>query len=62
MSRVSRSVRSAIAMAALAVVPVLGAGTALAVEPAGHVYVQTNSAAGNAVVSFARAADGSPHP
>ena len=26
--------------------------------PAGHVYVQTNSAAGNAVVSFARAANG----
>jgi hypothetical protein len=29
------------------------------VAPAGHVYAQTNAAAGNAVVSFARAADGS---
>jgi hypothetical protein len=43
----------------LAVVPLWNTGPALAVAPAGHVYVQTNAAAGNAVVSFARAADGS---
>jgi 6-phosphogluconolactonase (cycloisomerase 2 family) len=58
MFRVSKFVRSAAAGLALAVVPLLGAGTALAAAPAGHVYVQTNSASGNAVVSFARAANG----
>jgi 6-phosphogluconolactonase (cycloisomerase 2 family) len=59
MSRVSRFVRSAVVGLSLAVVPLSTAGPALAAAPAGHVYVQTNSAAGNAVVSFARAADGS---
>jgi 6-phosphogluconolactonase (cycloisomerase 2 family) len=58
MSRVSKFVRSAVAGLVIAAVPLLGAGTALAVVPAGHVYVQTNSAAGNAVVSFSRAANG----
>jgi 6-phosphogluconolactonase len=59
MSRVSKFVRSAVVALSLAVVPLSNAGPALAVAPAGHVYVQTNAAAGNAVVSFARAADGS---
>jgi 6-phosphogluconolactonase len=58
MSRVSKFVRSAVVGMAFAIVPLSNAGTALAVAPAGHVYVQTNSAAGNAVVSFARAANG----
>jgi 6-phosphogluconolactonase (cycloisomerase 2 family) len=58
MSRVSKLVRSAIVAMSLAVVPLSNAGPALAVAPAGHVYVQTNSASGNAVVSFARAANG----
>jgi 6-phosphogluconolactonase (cycloisomerase 2 family) len=58
MSRVSKFVRSAVVGLTLAVVPLSSAGTALAVAPAGHVYVQTNAAAGNAVVSFARDANG----
>jgi 6-phosphogluconolactonase len=40
--------------AALAVITPASATPA----PAGHVYVQTNDASGNAIVSFARAADG----
>ena len=59
MSRVSKFVRTAIVGLSLAIVPLANAGPALAVAPAGHVYVQTNAAAGNAVVSFARAANGS---
>jgi 6-phosphogluconolactonase len=59
MPRVSKFVRLAVIGLSLAVVPLTNAGPALAAAPAGHVYVQTNSAAGNAVVSFARAADGS---
>jgi 6-phosphogluconolactonase (cycloisomerase 2 family) len=39
-------------------VPVAAAQPAAAQEPAGHVYVQTNAAAGNAVVAFDRDADG----
>ncbi len=58
MSRVSKFVRSAVVGLSLAVIPLSNAGPALAVAPVGHVYVQTNSAAGNAVVSFARAANG----
>jgi 6-phosphogluconolactonase len=59
MSSVSKFVRLAIVGSTLALVPLSNASPALAAAPAGHVYVQTNSAAGNAVVSFARAADGS---
>ena len=59
MSRVSKFVRSAIVGLSPAIVPLSNAGPALAVALAGHVYVQTNAAAGNAVVSFARAANGS---
>lgn len=59
MSRVSKFVRLAVVGSLLAVVPLSNAGPAFAAAPAGHVYTQTNSAAGNAVVSFARAADGS---
>jgi 6-phosphogluconolactonase len=59
MSGVSKFVRSAVVALSLAVVPLSNAGPALAVAPVGHVYVQTNAAAGNAVVSFARAANGS---
>jgi 6-phosphogluconolactonase (cycloisomerase 2 family) len=59
MSRVSKFVRRAVVGLSLAVVPLSNAGPSLAVAPVGHVYVQTNSAAGNEVVSFARAADGS---
>jgi 6-phosphogluconolactonase (cycloisomerase 2 family) len=59
MSRVSKFVRSAVVGLSLAAIPLSNAGPALALVPGGHVYVQTNSAAGNAVVSFARAANGS---
>jgi 6-phosphogluconolactonase len=59
MSHVSKFVRLAVVGSLLAVVPLSNEGSALAAAPAGHVYVQTNSAAGNAVISFARAADGS---
>jgi 6-phosphogluconolactonase len=58
MSRVSKFARLAIVGLSLAAVQLSNAGPALAVVPAGHVYVQTNSATGNAVVSFARAANG----
>ena len=58
MSRVSKFVRSAVVALFVAVVPLSNAGPAFATAPAGHVYVQTNAAAGNAVVSFARASNG----
>jgi 6-phosphogluconolactonase len=59
MPRVSKFGRLAVIGLSLAVVPLSNAGPAFAAAPAGHVYVQTNPASGNAVVSFARAADGS---
>ncbi len=43
----------------LVVVPLAAATSAAADEAVGTVYVQTNSAAGNAVVAFERGADGS---
>ncbi|MGH2671352.1 MAG: lactonase family protein, partial [Actinomycetota bacterium] len=55
MSRFSKFARLAVIGLSLSIVPLSNAGPALAVAPAGHVYVQTNSAAGNAVVAFARA-------
>ncbi len=58
MSRVSKFVRSTVVALFVAVVPLSNAGPAVASAPAGHVYVQTNAAGGNAVVSFARAANG----
>jgi 6-phosphogluconolactonase len=59
MSRISRWARSAALSLIVAIVPIAAAQPAAASEPAGHVYVQTNAAAGNAVVSFDRGADGS---
>lgn len=50
--------RTAGLVAALSIVSVGGAIPAAADAPAGHVYVQTNDAAGNAVVVFERGADG----
>jgi 6-phosphogluconolactonase len=58
MTRLSKFVRLAVVGLSLAVVPLSNAGPAIAVTPAGHVYVQTNAASGNSVVSFARDADG----
>ena len=59
MSRIIRWVRSAALSLIVAVVPIAVSQPASASEPAGHVYVQTNAAAGNAVVSFDRGANGS---
>lgn len=50
--------RAAGLAAALSTVALGGAIPAAADAPAGHVYVQTNDAAGNAVVAFERSADG----
>jgi 6-phosphogluconolactonase (cycloisomerase 2 family) len=58
MGRVSKLVRIIGVSLTLAVVPLANAGRALAAAPAGHVYVQTNAAAGNAVVAYARDAAG----
>ena len=59
MSRISRWARSVALGAIVAAVPVAAAQPAAASEPVGHVFVQTNDAAGNAVVAFDRGADGS---
>lgn len=59
MHRIIGWARSAALSLIVAVVPVAVAQPAAADEPVGHVYVQTNAAAGNAVVSFDRDADGS---
>ena len=59
MPRITRWARSAALSLIVAVVPIAAAQPASASEPAGHVYVQTNAAAGNAVVSFDRGANGS---
>jgi len=58
MPRITRWARSAALSLIVAIVPIAAAQPAAADEPAGHVYVQTNAAAGNAVVSFDRDADG----
>jgi 6-phosphogluconolactonase len=58
MHRISRWARSAALSLIVAVVPVAAAQPAAADEPVGHVYVQTNAAAGNAVIAFDRNADG----
>jgi Sigma-70, region 4/Lactonase, 7-bladed beta-propeller len=59
MLRISLWARSAALCLVVAVVPVAAAQPAGAEEPVGHVYVQTNAAAGNAVIGFDRSADGS---
>jgi 6-phosphogluconolactonase len=59
MRRITRWARSAALSLIVAAVPVAAAQPAMADEPAGHVYTQTNAAAGNAVVAFDRDADGS---
>lgn len=59
MPRITRWARSAALSLIVAIVPISAAQPASASEPAGHVYVQTNASAGNAVVSFDRDADGS---
>jgi 6-phosphogluconolactonase len=59
MSRIRKWVNSVALGLIVAVVPVAAAQPAAATEPAGHVFVQTNDAAGNAVVAFDRDADGS---
>ncbi len=58
MPRITRWARSAALSLIVAIVPIAAAQPASASESAGHVYVQTNAAAGNAVVSFDRAASG----
>ena len=58
MHRLIRWARSAALGLIVAAVPVATAQPAMADEPAGHVYTQTNAAAGNAVVAFDRDADG----
>jgi 6-phosphogluconolactonase len=58
MPRITRWARSAALSLIVAIVPIAAAQPAAASEPVGHVYVQTNAAAGNAVVSFDRGADG----
>jgi hypothetical protein len=58
MSRVSKFVRSTPVALSLAVVPLSNAGSALAVTPAEHVYVQKDAAASNGVVAGARGAHG----
>jgi 6-phosphogluconolactonase (cycloisomerase 2 family) len=50
--------RVAVLTASLLLMPLGGAIPAAADAPAGHVYVQTNDSAGNAVVAFERSADG----
>lgn len=59
MTRFTRWARSAGLPLILTLVPFVAARPAAATEPVGHVYVQTNASAGNAVVAFERAADGS---
>ena len=61
MRRISRSTRGgALAAALIIAVAFAFIAPASATPPPGaHVYVQTNGAAGNQVVSFARATDGS---
>lgn len=59
MTRFSKFVRLTVVGLTVAGVPLSSAGPALAVTPAGHVYVQTNAASGNEVVSFARGSNGS---
>lgn len=54
----TRWARSAGLALILTLVPIAAARPAAAAEPVGHVYVQTNAAAGNAVVAFERTADG----
>lgn len=58
MTRLTQRTRSAGLALILMLVPIAGAQPAAAAEPAGHVYVQTNSAAGNGVVAFERDASG----
>lgn len=59
MSRISRWARSVALGVIVVAVPVAATQPAGASEPVGHVFVQTNDAAGNAVVAFDRFADGS---
>jgi 6-phosphogluconolactonase len=54
----TRSRAGAFAVSALAAVSLLGATSSLASADDGAVFTQTNSAAGNAVLAFDRAADG----
>jgi 6-phosphogluconolactonase (cycloisomerase 2 family) len=58
MYRVTRLAWLAGLTAILLVPPLGGAAPAVAAPPAGHVYVQTNDPAGNAVVVFTREAEG----
>jgi 6-phosphogluconolactonase len=60
MSRISHLARVAGVTLALAVAPVVGfVRPAVAASSVGKVYVQTNSAAGNAILAFDRTANGS---
>jgi 6-phosphogluconolactonase (cycloisomerase 2 family) len=58
MTRRSRGTRLAGLALAAALTSIAAAHPVAAAEPDGHVYVQTNNAAGNAVIAFARAGDG----
>ncbi|HET9724601.1 MAG TPA: beta-propeller fold lactonase family protein [Actinomycetota bacterium] len=59
MTRSIRWARNVGLAAILTLVPIAAATPAAANEPAGHVYVQTNDASGNAIVVFDRDAGGS---
>jgi 6-phosphogluconolactonase len=59
MTRIARAARLLGFAFSLAMLPSLGAHPASAADPAGHVYVQTNDASGNAVVAYARDGAGS---
>lgn len=58
MHRFARAARLLGSALVLATVPSLGAHPAVAAEPSGHVYVQTNEASGNAVVAYVRDDEG----
>ena len=59
MVRISQLARTAGLALALAAIPIAGAvSPAAATAPGGHVYIQTNAAAGNAIIAYDRAANG----
>jgi hypothetical protein len=62
MHRIRKWASSTVLGLIVAAVPIAAAQPAAAAEPVGHVFVQTNAAAGNAVVAFDRNDDGSLTP
>jgi 6-phosphogluconolactonase (cycloisomerase 2 family) len=59
MARITHVARSAGLTLILTAAPFVAGSPAVAATTGGHVYVQTNAASGNAVISFERHADGS---